>query len=108
MSYRNCQNWQKIQNFVINSKSLDKDEIEKAVNNFRMGGLTINKLLFLLNFLQAAVKLIQKMDLCQPEFESDEENESLVINKKLASEDTYNPTIQYFNQVINHKVVNFR
>jgi hypothetical protein len=46
------------------------------------------------------------MDLCQPEVESDEDNESLVINEKLAPEDTYNPTIQYFNQVITHKVVN--
>lgn len=46
------------------------------------------------------------MDLCQPEAESDEENESLVINEKLVPEDTYNPTIQYFNQVVTHKVVN--
>jgi len=46
------------------------------------------------------------MDLCQPEVESDEGNESLVINKKLVPEDTYNSTIQYFNQVITHKVVN--
>ncbi len=46
------------------------------------------------------------MDLCQQEIESDEENEQLVINERLAPEDTYNPTIQYFNQVVTHKVVN--
>ena len=40
------------------------------------------------------------------EIESDEENEQLVINERLAPEDTYNPTIQYFNQVVTHKVVN--
>jgi hypothetical protein len=33
------------------------------------------------------------MDLCQPEVESDEENEILVINEKLVPENTYNPTI---------------
>ena len=46
------------------------------------------------------------MDLCQPEVQSDDENENLVINEKLVPENTYNPTIQYFNQVITHRVVN--
>lgn len=53
---------------------------------------------------EAAAKLIQKLDLCQEVQESDDEVP--VIEEKLEPEKTFNPTIQYFNQVVTHKVVN--
>lgn len=43
------------------------------------------------------------MDLCQEELNSDEE---LEITEKYEVEKTFNPTIQYFNQVVTHKAVN--
>lgn len=52
---------------------------------------------------EAAKKLIQKLDLCPEEVDSDGEVEQ---TEKLEVEKTFNPTIQYFNQVVTHKVVN--
>lgn len=50
---------------------------------------------------EAAAKLIKKLDLCPIEVDSDEEVE---INERIQPEKTFNPTIQYFNQVVCHKV----
>jgi len=52
---------------------------------------------------QAASDLIDKLDLCAAEEDAEGEQ---VIEEKLQPEKTFNPTIQYFNQVITHKVVN--
>jgi len=52
---------------------------------------------------EAAAKLIQKLDLCPVEENSDEEQE---VVEKFAVDKTFNPTIQYFNQVVTHKAVN--
>ena len=52
---------------------------------------------------EAASNLIKKMDLCQEEMNSEDEVE---INEKYEVEKTFNPTIQYFNQVVTHKAVN--
>ena len=48
---------------------------------------------------EAAAKLIDKLDLCQ----EDEDGDQV---ERLDPEETFNPTIQYFNQVVTHKVVN--
>lgn len=47
----------------------------------------------------AAAKLIQKLDLCKEDEDGD-------VEERLEPEETFNPTIQYFNQVVTHKVVN--
>lgn len=49
---------------------------------------------------EAASNLIKKLDLTEVEDEDGELEEKLEVDK------TFNPTIQYFNQVVTHKVVN--
>jgi non-homologous end joining protein Ku len=52
---------------------------------------------------EAAKNLIEKLDLCQQEENSDGELEEV---ERLKVEKTFNPSIQYFNQVVTHKVIN--